>query len=737
MRWSPSALRWMLMFAAMAGPLTAAAQARVSAAPAPSSAGDRERDLVILRARELLATGDTAASAAYLRDAAAASPNDGLLWHEYGMLLSRWTRAHWRKGTMPSGVPQRIIAAESSLARAMRLEPDSASYAIDYANQLFGSNFTSLEKAKGTREQALDLAESRGDTLSVGTLSDGLGMLLWRRYEPMANRRYEILSFGFTDADYVQEPYKFRMYIDEATRLFDPPLGVSLYLESLEYFRRARALLPDDETPFRHEAMALAERGRWDELELVARQRTRLRPAQTWPWMALGLAEHRRGQLSKAGAAFDSGFSRLPSEERARLMSLKRLLPTPQLAFFDTLDAARREQLTDMYWDLANPTLLLDGNPVLNEFRARVVHAELQWTNEEYQLKGADTDRGEIFIRWGPPDEISTHDIPYASRLTWMYRRIGLNFRFNAPPTLGTARITQFYRSFMLEPNMARRPAIWENVPVMRRGVDSLPVQVARFRSRTDSIDVAVFAGIRAGALRAGMPTDTTVLKTGVFAIDAAGRVQSRVSDAMRTGEQDTLVLTSRRWRMRVPASAAYVRVEALETDALRVARAIREVSGFATRGFGSSDVLIGTRITAPTSMDTARWSDFTIAPVNGNAVKRGQPLELLWEVYEPTLVDGAARYRVSIAVQRAERRGLVGVAARVAGGVRDAVVRAGGNDRVAVEYDRLAVGGPIRTEYLRLDLGSARAGRYLLTVTVRDLHGNRTISRQREIVLD
>lgn len=40
------------------------------------------------------------------------------------MLLSAWTRAHWRKGIMPGGVPQRIIAAESSLARAMHLAPE-------------------------------------------------------------------------------------------------------------------------------------------------------------------------------------------------------------------------------------------------------------------------------------------------------------------------------------------------------------------------------------------------------------------------------------------------------------------------------------------------------------------------------------------------------------------------------------------------------------------------------------
>ncbi len=725
---------WLLMASTAAALPVTRASAQAAPAVAPPSVGDLTRELVIQRGRQLVAAGDTAAAAKYLGDAAAASPNDGLLWHEYGMLLSTWTKAHWRKGSLPSGVPQRIIAAESSLARAMRLMPDSTTYAIDYANQLWGSNFTSLEKAKGVREDALEAASVRGDTVSQGRLSDGIGMLLWRRYEPMANRRFEILQFGFTQADYVQEPYKFRMYIDEATKLWNPPLGASLHLEALRYFQRARALLPDDESPFRHEAMALAERGSWDELELVARQRSRLRPGQAWPWLALGLAEHRRGQLAKAGAAFDSGFSRLPTDERTRLESLKRLLPTSQETYFDTLPSSTRAQVTNLYWDLANPTLLLDGNLVRNEFRARVVHAELLWTNDEYRMKGADTDRGEIFIRWGPPDDISTLG---PETLTWMYRRTGLNFFFNQPPTLGTARISQFYRSYMLEPNKAKRPAIWENVPIMRRGVDSLAVQIARFRSSTDSVDVAVFAGIRAGALRAGMPTDTNVLKTGVFAMDGAGRVQTRVTDVIRTGEKDTLAMQSHRWRTRIPTSAAYLRVEALETDALRVARAIREVNGFTTSGFGSSDVLIGTRVMAPANAESARWSDFTVAPVNGNALRRGQPLDLLWEVYEPTAVDGTARYRVSIVVQRVEGRGLVGVTAKLAGTLRDAVVRSGGTDRVAVEYDRSVAGGPVRTEYLRLDLGSARAGRYVISVTTRDLQAERSVTRQREVVIE
>ena len=697
------------------------------------------RVLVLAKSRERVATGDTAGAAELLRGASAESPNDAVLWHEYGMLLSTWTKPYWRRGVMPSGIPQRFIAADSALARAMRLAPDSASYAVHYGQHLFASNVWNVTTAIRVQEAAVERAERVGDSLSIAEGSDAVGLFLWRRYEPLVNRRFEIITLAYTWADYVLEPYKFQQYIDEATRKWEPPLGEYLYAQALEYFRRARTLNINAELPFRHEAMALAERNRWDELVAVSKQRIAQRPGQMWPWMAMGVAEHRLGRAARASTAFDSAFARLPRAERDRLMSLTRLLPTGQQKWFDSLSTVGKAQLDGIYWNIASPSLLLGGNPVLDEYRARVGYAELMWTNEEMRVRGADSDRGDILVRWGPPDDISTFG-PDPAHLTWLYRRYGLNFYFNITPIYGTANLTQYYRSNMLEPNEMQRPAIWANVPVMRRGVDSLPVQVARFRGPPDSMDVAVFAGIRAGALRAGLPGDTSVLKTGVFAINAAGVVQAKLTDEVRTGQRDTLALTSRVWHTRVAPSAAYLRVEALETDALRVARAIRDVAGFAVSGFGSSDLLVGARITPPVTPSNPRWSEFTVVPIMGNAIRMGQPIDLLWEVYEPAIVDGAVKYRVSIAVQRVERSKLVAVAAKLAGDLRDAVVRSRGNDRasdrVAVEYDRAGPGGPVRVEYLRLDLGSARAGRYVLTLEMRDLNSGLTVSRQRDIVL-
>ena len=698
-----------------------------------------ERAFVLARAQQRATTGDTAGAVELLRGAATDAPNDAVLWHAYGSLLSAWTKRYWRTGAMPTGVPQKLAAAETSLARASRLAPNSARYALDYGNHLWGASAFTITRAQVTQRDALDRAERVGDSASIGAMSDLIGGLLWARYEPLINQRFEVQNFGYSFSDYVSEPWKFRMYVDEGLRSWDPPVGESLYEESVRHFRRASEVLLDDEAAFRHHAMALAERARWDEIASSARTRIRQRPSQMWPWLALGLSELRLQHGQSASAALDSGFARMRRSDRERLLTLKRLLPTRAAKMFDTLSGPAKAQLEGVYWNVANPSMLLPGNPVLDEFRARVVHAGLMWSNDVTGSHGADTDRGEIMIRWGPPDQITNHlrAPPTLERdmMSWMYRRIGLNFFFNQPP-IGAPSLQQFSRTNMLEPNQFKRPALWDNVPSLRRGVDSVAVQVARFRSTRDSIDVAVYVGIRDGALRAGFPGDTTILRAGVFAINAAGDVQTRLTDEIRTGQRDTMALTSRAWRTRIPASAAYLRVEALETDAVRVARVIREVGAFATSGFGISDVLFGTQITPPANATSARWREYTVAPIAGNVIYTGQAIDLLWEVYEPMVSSGASRYRVSIGLQRAERSGLVGVTARLAGGLRDAIMRSGSGGRVSVEFDRTVPGGAVHAEHLRLDLGSAGAGKYLLTVTVRDLNANRTTTRQRDVVL-
>ena len=147
------------------------------------------------------------------------------MWNANGRLQAAWTKRYGRTGAMPPGVPQKLADAEPSLARASRLAPDSGRDAFDYGNHLRGASAFTITRAQVTQRDALDRAERVGDSASIGAMSDLIGGLLWARYEPLINQRFEVQNFGYSFSDYVSEPWKFRMYVDEGLRSWDPPVG--------------------------------------------------------------------------------------------------------------------------------------------------------------------------------------------------------------------------------------------------------------------------------------------------------------------------------------------------------------------------------------------------------------------------------------------------------------------------------------------------------------------------------
>ena len=67
---------------------------------------------------------------------------------------------------------------------------------------------------------------------------------------------------------------------------------------------------------------------------------------------------------------------------------------------------------------------------------------------------------------------------------------------------------------------------------------------------------------------------------------------------------------------------------------------------------------------------------------------------------------------------------------------MRTAVTRSNDRSTVSVQYDRQATAKAVIVESIRLDLGAAPAGRYRLTLDIRDLNSDRRSTTTREIVV-
>jgi GWxTD domain-containing protein len=75
-------------------------------------------------------------------------------------------------------------------------------------------------------------------------------------------------------------------------------------------------------------------------------------------------------------------------------------------AFLELGTAEEREQFIEMFWRNRNPDPEAPVNPVREEHYRRLAYADEHFASG---VPGRKTDRGRIYIIWGPPDEIEAH----------------------------------------------------------------------------------------------------------------------------------------------------------------------------------------------------------------------------------------------------------------------------------------------------------------------------------------
>ena len=248
------------------------------------------------------------------------------------------------------------------------------------------------------------------------------------------------------------------------------------------------------------------------------------------------------------------------------------------------------------------------------------------------KVRGADTDRGNVYIRYGPPDFVAVLG-PRAifgetNEITtfWLYDT-GLVFTFHGLGGDATARIPAKDLS-LAETFKTFQPVRWDNILDVR--VDSMPVQVARFRGTHDSVEVLVATLPPYDSISASAIVKEPVL--GAFWLLAG--LTPVYGDTSRIRAPGVMT-----WTHAVAAGSYVYRAEASSAGAKRAGKATAVVNaktdsttGFALAGFGISDVLLASN--AVRTPPSNRWTSANAVPIAGS-ITRGATLTVIWENYE------------------------------------------------------------------------------------------------------
>ncbi|HSJ64112.1 MAG TPA: GWxTD domain-containing protein, partial [Gemmatimonadaceae bacterium] len=578
-------------------------------------------------------------------------------------------------------------------------------------------------------------AERARDSTMIAAIAIELGLWYWRTYDGMAHRRrapYELPLPHLIDES------ESRRDLDHLAEAYFPKSannsGELDYLRASELFLIALRAEPGNGRAWMYSYTSLLALDAWDELEAAARTRLRAVHNDAWAWMTMGLALHRLIKEAEAAHAFDRALSIFSPTERRRLTRLSRLLRPEDSVRVANMSDADRTSTERAYWMIADPLMLTAENEHWLEFLSRVTHSELMFTNEEFHQRGADSPRGEVFIRYGPPHGIiaTGPDIRGYYGHWWRYRD-GLEFYFDL---YGPTRMVD-ERSFAAQRRRyAARPSSFANVAITR-SLLTVPVAITRFRGPSDSTDIVVAAEFPLRPLTSGIDLNAGELRLALTTFGGSADSASRDGESLALDLRSARAAQSlrRTWRHRFASTEMGLRVEALQVESERGARAVAAVEAIPHSGFTMSDVLVADSVRAGSARDP-RWSDLEFSATPGELVAARQ-LGLVWETYDLGADSTrSSAYRVDIGLVRTDGSRIGRAVARVIGGTLGRGEGRGRDDRVTVSFERRVPSRPVTLDYLTLDLGDLASGRYRLTITVTDLVTSATTERERELTI-
>ena len=480
-------------------------------------------------------------------------------------------------------------------------------------------------------------------------------------------------------------------------------------------------------------ALAVSQR-RWARVDSVADALRIADPVAAA--LYAGLAAWRLGRADEAGRAFAAALAALSPTERARLDDLTPLLSPDSLAAY----RAGPEAFAQRFWARTDPRLLTEASERRTEHLTRVVEADLLFGRPLADLfsprprRGADTDRGRIYVRYGRPDRETgftqddaqptyTRDA-IAAYVVWEYDRLdagagssrgdraGARFVFDDPTRAG------LYRTYSPPASAFAATA----------GAASADDYVAYSRDLQDRLPEAyvdtLATALRLVAARVRDPDGaTTVIAAFAVPPDALAGL---FADGAFVDQSDSGVALVRL------GAAATLRAEVIDTTRTpsHVALATRDVTPLAPSGFALSDLLIVGGDGAGVQRGAA-----VLVPLASDTLDRAAPVAVYAEVYGLVARGGRTDATADVRFVPADARS----------GARRALDRLLGRRQrsgvaAAAEFQgaaRTSVEETAEPLALSLDASGLPPGRYRLVLRVTDRHAGQTAETGLDVVLD
>ena len=670
-----------------------------------------------------LEVGDTSAALHYLRETTRDHPDFGPAFLRLGSILR--TRAN-----DPETENELIREAELALKRAWDLMGDDPEVMVELGMLLRRER--EGEDARRMFDRAWEAAErkareSRAE--DAAKMYYTLAMIYERWWEdwhrlvfiPETAERIDCpATVGAPATDHASRsqlcPRQWAIQLSQVVSISD--LKADDRERMFEHFRLTLASDPGHVEAAVHLLGHLADDEAWIEYMQVAQQLARAAPNDARSHLFLGLGLHKASSDRAAGSVFESAIALLPAEERLVFDDVSPLLTRRGRDVYSQLDSAGRAAASTAFFVSTDPLFLSEANERELEHYSRLAWAELKYASPRMELRGWQSERGLIWVRYGKPWQSYQCCYGGGGRMDyWSYGPNGPVFVFKRSLTYRHAR-HYGYSKAIEEQLSVHAPQAYQ--PAAITAVYRLPFQLARFRGEDyDLTRVEIYAAVPLDSL--GVDVGAS-LETGLFVFtrdyldELLARRLTSVTDQPRMG------LT---YGFQMPVGLYSFGLEAREEGPENLARPVGRardtlaVPGFPEGQLSISDLLLADGLRALSERPRVReglriWPSRTLSFISGD------PVHLYFEVYGlATDSDGLARYRVELAVEDAEDRNVV---ERIARGVVELFSRGGDQEPIVAWERTVVVSGDRSIEYVSVSLPPLDRGQYRVVVRIDDL---------------
>ncbi len=669
--------------------------------------------------------------------------------------------AYIEKGTVFSRA-----LAEIAIKRAIKLEPDNVTYRIHYGQLILEQRFIynsrryfELLKDKYPKNTEVNInlgliyrkeLEYFSNMVSVDSRGGGIVSFITPEMLSYIYEYEGTRAGGLTSKEILSQR-------DESTGRFADFSSYAEYnyINAVDAFSEVLEIDPDNKIALHNLGILALDADMIDKFIDYQKIILENNPDDKDARLYLGYGYHKQSKDDLAFIEYKKAESLMHSDERAVFESIEYIVPSDEIKGFINLASAEKSEFERIFWRQKDPLFLSEYNERLLEHYSRVAYANLKFGVERKNIPGWKTDRGKIYIRYGPPNRAvrigaeyrekrlpgtETMEIPdLGPTEVWYYK--GFNLAFTDSYANGDLRLGAHSRfpgiNFpeIAEETYREKPEIYQ--PQFPGKIFDFDYYTASFRGNNGKSLVEVYYALPVNDLNLQEEKDykTITFREGIFFFDDKWNEVNKSIIRRKTLLSPEL---DPEWnfyligqnQLEIEPGEYNFAIEFQEEKAKNTGayRQKLKVDSYPFGELNMSDIVLASSI--DTLIEDSRYAQrgLRIIPNPIRIFNKEQLMHIYFEIYNLMVNPGQktefmVEYKISTELET------MPLISRIFSNIGKLVGMSEGKQDITASYEYEG-SNPTEDINLSIDMSATKVGVYTLTITITDLNNNKKVSK-------